>query len=220
MKVTSHNGTNFLIYTPQEIIEKRQRNHHEKPLNHYPAILKKFIQTTVIHGLEYYESVLELCYKITDNLSYRYNFKYGQQIPISLNSIPEYLRRNREGEKLHFLEYTLAILQALDWPVYLSEDESFYFFNFGPLLSLTPEEVQLEIDARTNQIASKALQVINLGLIEHKNRFTDKELFFESVSVPDLYIVLTKKLPQLLGPQWNLVDRRDFSISVVPNIPR
>lgn len=180
MEIKFANDGPVPVYSPVEVLAFRsyKQGKGQYTLNEPPSqtIAEEIEKIVRVHGLFYYKTAFELANFATDELLYRYDFKLGSSVCIIRGLISE--KTYDDQEKMsRVLEYLLAVLSALGWMVTLEgQREGFYFLNFAPLLIMTPEEVELEIKHKIDQIAFRALQAINPGLLRRQSYYTSVDL--------------------------------------------
>lgn len=223
MKYVSDHGTEVYVHSPAEVLsfrENRSQGKENKLDAEIPLhIAQKFTQIHKVHGYIYEQSSMNLFYAVQHDLLFSYNFKRGYQYRFGPGKFPDYIQKD-EKMMHEVIEYTQKLLEALGWVITFSEDESWFYFNFGPLLALTPEEVQSEIDQRINTLAATALQVINAGLLKSKSKYSRREVGLVPglATVDERYLVISR-LRELLGNQWFIKDWDGYNFEVIPNNP-
>ncbi|SRR5258706_6190280 len=218
MKFSPDRGSDISICTPQEVITFRENRGSGKEFNDRqpmsPDVAAKITAIHKVHGFKFEENTIGLLLKADFHLLFDYNFRDGYLFTFGPSVFPDWLQTDTDI-KLKIIEYARMILEAYGWNVIFSEDDAWYYLNFAPLLALTPEEVNAEIQQRVNNLAGKALQVINAGHVNRQERFTYDELGLdlEKIDAQDFLAVLDK-LTELLDPKWEVTDLRDFTIRV------
>lgn len=223
MKFTFYRGTEIPISSPQEVIAFRENRGSEKDFNFHeelsPDIAANIARIHKIHGYQYELDCLELLLRADHELLFNYNFKFGYQLTFGPNTFPDYIRRDTDRVD-RTIKHALMILEAFGWIVTFSEDESWYYLDFAPLLALTPEEVRSEIENRISTLAGTALQVINAGFVKHRSHFFRKELGLSPANVlPEDVELVLDRLGHLLGPKWTIANWNRFSLNVFPTTP-
>lgn len=203
MKFISDYGNEVPFCSPQEVIafrENRGSGNNFDPYKPLTSDIKaKLTSVRKVHGISREEDCLELMMRANHQLLYNYDFKKGSQVQFGPSVFPDHMRNHQDWIQ-EAIEYGILIMEAFGWVVTLSEDKDFYYLNFAPLLSLTPDEVERERDQAAYQMAVNALKVINPGLLKHKGSFALKELGMDTADFPLLSMSL--KHLRILMPGW------------------
>ncbi|HCX25482.1 MAG: hypothetical protein UX01_C0010G0022 [Candidatus Collierbacteria bacterium GW2011_GWB2_45_17] len=216
-------GTEISICSPQEVITFREDRESGKNFNFYENlssdISANIAKIHKIHGYKNEEYSLGLLLGAGNELLFNYDFRNGYRFTFGPNIFPDYIHRDKDKVN-RVIEFVLWILEAFGWIVTFNEDESWYYLDFAPLLALTPEEVNTEIEQRINSLAGKALQVINTGLVKHQSRFFRKEIGLAPANVlPEDVELVINRLSLLLGPKWAIANWNSFSFNIFPSTP-
>jgi len=171
-------GDDVSLYTPREVIEFREKRatgkefDDRRPMS--PEVSAKMTSIHKVHGFQLESSICYLLQKVDFDLLFAYNFRDGYRFKFGDSVFPEWIKKPETKKKI--VAYAVMVLEAYGWLVTFSEDKTWYYLDFAPLLSLTPEEVTLEREQIALRLAASALQVINRGLIAGKVFFTLEEL--------------------------------------------
>lgn len=221
MKLVTDQIDNLELSSPQEVIEFRKNRGSGKNFD-FRMPLTKEIQEKInyihqVHGFNFEKDGYGLMQRIQHDLLFEYDFKLGYLSTFGDASFPDYITKNQPRIK-KVIERIRMIFEAFGWVVTFSEDKYWYYLNFAPLLALTPEEVNAEIEQRVNILASKALKVINEGLIKQQSHFYRKEIgLAPAMVIPEDVDLVINRLKLLLGPKWLLTNWNFHSFDIFPN---
>jgi len=205
MKFSPDQGDDVSLCTPREVIEFRENRatgkdfDDRRPMS--PNVAAKMTTIHKVHGFQLESYICYLLQKVDFDLLFTYNFRDGYRFEFGDSVFPEWIKKTETKKKI--VAYTAMVLEAYGWIVTFGEDDTWYYLDFAPLLSLTPEEVTREREQKAKTIAAKALQTINSGLLTNKYDFSLAEL--DMTDERDLpFLLLCLKQLKALIPRYKI----------------
>ncbi len=220
MKYVSDYGQEIPMHSPQEVLVFRENRSLGKNFKNYgpisPDIAAKLSRIFRVHGYSHEANSLGVLLRASNELLFNYNFKLGYQLIFGIGSFPDGTGPDLQKNAINF---AVMVLEAFGWVVTFKEDKNWYYLNFAPLLVLTPEEADREIERQVNEYAHQSLQAINRGLGKNQVEFSYHEIGFGEIP-GTLALKVYRRLAELVQPEFEIVYANNYHrITVYTNTP-